>query len=96
MRCKLTFRANYANFNLCQWAVGSTSKGGRAGGGRGALHTQSKGGRFIVKLHNLSCPLDVYPVVQIEVCTVCTKRSVCNLYMAMIISPYYYKHRSRN
>ena len=35
---------------------------------------QSKGGRLIVKLLNPSCPLDVDPVAQIEVCTVCTER----------------------
>ena len=60
------------------WAIGSTSRGGAQGVGGGICKnviTQSKGGRLIVKLSNPPCLLDVNPVDQIEVCTVCMKRS---------------------
>ena len=63
------------------WATGSTSKGGAEGVGGGGICksviTQSKVGRLIVKLPNPPCLLDVDPVAQTEVRTVCTKRLVC-------------------
>ena len=46
--------------------------------------TQSKCRRLIVKLLNPLCPLDVDPVAQIEVCTVCTERLVCTKYISKI------------
>jgi len=60
--------------------TGSSSNG--CAGGVGvqickSVITQSKDGRLIVKLPNLPYPLDVDPVVQIEVCIICTERLVC-------------------
>ena len=36
-----------------------------------------RGGRLIVNIPNPPCPLDVYPVSQIKVCTVYKKRLIC-------------------
>ena len=47
MRCKLTFRANYANFNLGQWAVVSTSKGGAQGVEGGICIPNPKAGGYL-------------------------------------------------
>ena len=72
-------------------AIGSTSKGRGAGGERGickSVITQSKDMQLIIKLPNLSCLLDVDPMVQIEVYTVCMERLVCTWYIPFILSEY--------
>ena len=62
------------------WDIGSISKGRDAGGGRGDLQKCDypiQGRIQIVKLPNPPCPLDVDPMIQIEVSIVCTERLVC-------------------
>jgi len=69
---------NHANFNLSNW-INIQGEGAQEVGGGICKNmiTQSKGGRLIVKLLNSAHPLDVDPVAQIEVCTVCTEILVC-------------------
>ena len=71
-------RANYETFNL-DHQINIQGNGRREvrGGICKSVITQSKGGRLIVKLPNLPCPLDVDPVAQIEVCMVCTEKLIC-------------------
>jgi len=71
-------RANPANFNLSHQIKHPT--GGAEGVEEGICKsaiTESKGGQLIVKLPNPRMPLDVDPMVQIEVSIVCTKMLVC-------------------
>ena len=73
-------RANCANSNLdhrinIRGAQGSEREICKS------MIIKSKSGRLIVKLPKPPCPLDVDPVAQIRVCTVCTKRLVCTWYV---------------
>ena len=71
-------RANPANFNLSHQIKHPT--GGAEGVEKGickSVITDLKGRQLIVKLPNPHMPLDVDPVAQIEVYTVCTERLVC-------------------
>ena len=86
------------------WVIRSTFKGRSTGGWEGDLQKcdcpiQER--VQIGKLRNLPCPLNVDPIVQIEVFIVCTKRLVCteNFHVKAIMSEnktIYYRHVFEN
>jgi len=79
IRCKPTSPCKLQSGPSDQYPRGEVQ--GVRGGICKSVITQSKSRRLIVKLPNLLCPLDVDPMAQIQVCTVCTKRLVCTWYI---------------
>ena len=72
----IKLRTNYRNFNLGH-QISIQEEGHREVGGEICESVITQGQVQIVKLPNLPYPLDVDPIIQIEVFIVCTKRLVC-------------------